>query len=122
MVYSVIKMATNDSRIGDIADIILTFSYILMLFGVSTSIKKSVDKQVREERMKSEFDFTIDDDSPTQSLIHNPKEKMQSQFKPHKINPSEESIDEGSRRVPLKDLSKKRKKDKANKMTTISTQ
>jgi len=36
-----------------------------MLFGVSTSIKKSVDKLVREERMKSEFDFTIDEDSPT---------------------------------------------------------
>ena len=65
MVYSIIKMATEDSRIGDIIDIILTFSYILMLFGVSTSIKKSVDKLVREERMKSEFDFTIDEDSPT---------------------------------------------------------
>ena len=65
MVYSVIKMAITDSRTGDIVDIILTFSYILMLFGVSTSIKKSVDKQVREERMKSEFDFTIDDDSLT---------------------------------------------------------
>jgi hypothetical protein len=36
---------------------------------------------------------------------------MQNQFKPHKINPSEESIDEGSsRRKPLKDLSKKRNK------------
>jgi glycopeptide antibiotics resistance protein len=69
MVYSIIKMTITDSRTSDIVDIILTFSYILMLFGVSTSIKKSVDKIVREERMKSEFDFTIDDDSPTQSLV-----------------------------------------------------
>ena len=72
MVYSVIKMVMTDSRTGDIVDILLTFSYILMLFGVSTSIKKSVDKQVREERMKSEFDFTIDDDSPSNSLIASP--------------------------------------------------
>jgi hypothetical protein len=47
---------------------------------------------------------------------------MQTQFKPHKINPSEESIDEGTKRVPIKDLSKKRNKKKEKYATTISTQ
>ena len=69
MLHSIIRLSTTDSRIDDIFDIILTFSYILMLFGVSTSIKKSLDKQVREERMKNEFDFSIDEDSPSQSLV-----------------------------------------------------
>jgi|LauGreDrversion4_2_1035121.scaffolds.fasta_scaffold419580_1 hypothetical protein len=82
MVYSIIKLATTDERISDCIDIVLTFSYILMLFGVSTSIKKSVDKQVREERMKSEFDFSIDSDSPSQSLVRK-GEKVGNQFKPH---------------------------------------
>jgi hypothetical protein len=70
MVYSVIKMVQErDDRSNDIVDIIVTFSYILMLFGVSMSIKKSVNKQVREERMKSEFDFSLTDDSISSSMI-----------------------------------------------------
>jgi hypothetical protein len=60
-----------------------------MLFGVSMSIKKSVDKQVREERMKSEFDFSVDDESISSSLLKNNKNGEDSYFKPHYINPSE---------------------------------
>ncbi len=121
MLHSIIRLSTTDSRIDDIFDILLTFSYILMLFGVSTSIKKSLDKQVREERMKNEFDFSIDEDSPSQSLVQQPKEKPANQIRLNKINPSEDSIDEDILRAPIKDASSKRKQ-KGKQGTTISTQ
>jgi hypothetical protein len=70
MCYSVVRMTTSDPRAFDIVDIIITFSYLLMLFGVSISIKKSVDSQVREERMRSEFDFNFDEGGSVSSTIH----------------------------------------------------
>ena len=48
---------------------IVTFSFILLLFGVSMSIKKSVDKLVREENMRNEFDFSEVDESIDSSMI-----------------------------------------------------
>jgi hypothetical protein len=38
-------------------DILLTFSYLLMLFGVTLAIKTSVDKMTRESRIQSEIDL-----------------------------------------------------------------
>jgi hypothetical protein len=56
MIYSVVRMAAPDSpRAFDVIDIFLTFSYLMMLFGVSISIKTSVDKAVRESRLQSEI-------------------------------------------------------------------
>jgi hypothetical protein len=81
-----------------------------MLFGVSMSIKKSVDKQVREERMKSEFDFSVDDESISSSLLKNNKNGEENYFKPHNINPSEGESTDGF-------LKMKKKKSKA---TTVS--
>ena len=39
------------------------------------SIKKSVDKLVREENMRNEFDFTVDDESIDSSMIQYDKGK-----------------------------------------------
>ena len=48
MFYSVFRMAVDSARAFDVIDIFLTLSYLMMLFGVSISIKTSVDKAVRE--------------------------------------------------------------------------
>jgi hypothetical protein len=55
MVYSVFRMAVDSARAFDVIDIFLTFSYLMMLFGVSISIKTSVDKDVRESRLQNEI-------------------------------------------------------------------
>jgi hypothetical protein len=61
-VYSIIRITTDSDRVFDIIDIILTFSYLIMLFGVTLSIKTSVDKEVRESRMQNEINLFEDED------------------------------------------------------------
>jgi prolipoprotein diacylglyceryltransferase len=55
MFYSVFRMAVDSARAFDVIDIFLTLSYLMMLFGVSISIKTSVDKAVRESRLQNEI-------------------------------------------------------------------
>ena len=57
MFYSITRLSINSSRMFDIMDILLTFSYLLMLFGVTLAIKTSVDKMTRESRIQSEIDL-----------------------------------------------------------------
>ena len=58
MIYSVVRMSSSSSRLFNIIDIVLTLSYLLMLFGVSLSIKTSVDREDRESRMmKNDFNL-----------------------------------------------------------------
>ena len=55
MFYSGFRMAVDSARAFDVIDIFLTLSYLMMLFGVSISIKTSVDKAVRESRLQNEI-------------------------------------------------------------------
>ena len=55
MFYSDFRMAVDSARAFDVIDIFLTLSYLMMLFGVSISIKTSVDKAVRESRLQNEI-------------------------------------------------------------------
>jgi hypothetical protein len=48
-----------DHRLNDILSIVLSVSNMVMLYGVSDSIKSSVDRQVREERIISTLDELI---------------------------------------------------------------
>jgi hypothetical protein len=48
-----------DHRLNDILSIVLSVSNMIMLYGVSDSIKSSVDRQVREERIISTLDELI---------------------------------------------------------------
>jgi hypothetical protein len=57
ILYSIARLtilAINDEkspwteRIPDIADIVLTFSYLIMLYGVADSTKKSIDRNIRD--------------------------------------------------------------------------
>ena len=57
MMYSVVRIASDSKRAFDTIDIFLTFSYLIMLFGVSISIKTSVDKEVRESKLQSEINI-----------------------------------------------------------------
>ena len=57
MFYSVFRMAVDSARAFDVIDIFLTLSYLMMLFGVSISIKTSVDKAVRESRLQNEINL-----------------------------------------------------------------
>ena len=57
MIYSVVRLSTEQARAFDVIDIFLTFSYLMMLFGVSISIKTSVDKAVRESRLQNEINI-----------------------------------------------------------------
>ena len=57
MMYSVARIASDSKRAFDTIDIFLTFSYLIMLFGVSISIKTSVDKEVRESKLQSEINI-----------------------------------------------------------------
>ena len=57
MMYSVSRIASDSKRAFDTIDIFLTFSYLIMLFGVSISIKTSVDKEVRESKLQSEINI-----------------------------------------------------------------
>ena len=56
MLYATLKMALIDvasyQRICDVADICLTFSYLLMLFGVSDMIQRAVERETMEERVR----------------------------------------------------------------------
>jgi hypothetical protein len=56
-----------DHRLNDILSIVLSVSNMIMLYGVSDSIKSSVDRQVREERIISTLDELIS--SETSSSI-----------------------------------------------------
>jgi|LauGreDrversion4_2_1035121.scaffolds.fasta_scaffold475868_1 hypothetical protein len=55
--------ATVDHRMGDILSILISLSNMIMLYGVSDSIKLSVDRQVREDRIVSTLDDLISDSS-----------------------------------------------------------
>ena len=57
MFYSITRLSINSSRMFDIMDILLTFSYLMMLFGVTLAIKTSVDKMTRESRIQNEIDL-----------------------------------------------------------------
>jgi len=52
-----------DQRMGDILSIMISLSNMIMLYGVSDSIKQSVDRQVREDRIVSTLDDLISDTS-----------------------------------------------------------
>lgn len=71
-------------RMIDVADITLTFSYLLMLYGVSDSIRRSVNREVKQEEERKEGfsldDFLITDDGS------DGKESIKNQ---HRINNSE---------------------------------
>ena len=51
--YSILKVEISSSdfskaakdRVNDIADILITFSILLMLYGISNSVKKTVETQ-----------------------------------------------------------------------------
>ena len=55
--------ATVGHRMGDILNIMISLSNMIMLYGVSDSIKLSVDRQVREDRIVSTLDDLISDSS-----------------------------------------------------------
>ena len=55
--------AAVDHRMGDILSIMISLSNMIMLYGVSDSIKQSVDRQVREDRIVSTLDDLISDTS-----------------------------------------------------------
>ena len=67
-IYSILKIisrathnttdfsADTDARIFDILSLLISISNMLMLYGVSDSIKKSVERQVRTERLTSVFE------------------------------------------------------------------
>ena len=50
---------TVEQRMNDILSIMISLSNMIMLYGVSDSIKSSVDRQVREERILSTLDELI---------------------------------------------------------------
>ena len=52
-----------DQRMGDILSIMISLSNMIMLYGVSDSIKQSVDRQVREDRIVSTLDELISETS-----------------------------------------------------------
>jgi hypothetical protein len=52
-----------DQRMGDILSIMISLSNMIMLYGVSDSIKQSVDRQVREDRIVSTLDDLISETS-----------------------------------------------------------
>jgi len=56
---SSIEEVTVERRITDILSIVISLSNMIMLYGVSDSIKSSVDRQVREERIMSTLDELI---------------------------------------------------------------
>ncbi len=68
MQYTVVKLSLShlndayswESRVVDIEDIFLTFSYLVMLYGVSDSIRKSAERQIKNKRMRSELDQLLD--------------------------------------------------------------
>ena len=58
-----IEDATVDHRFADILSILISLSNMIMLYGVSDSVKSSIDRQVREDRILSSLDDIITDSS-----------------------------------------------------------
>ena len=58
-----IEDATVDHRFGDILSILISLSSMIMLYGVSDSVKSTIDRQVREDRILSSLDDIITDGS-----------------------------------------------------------
>ena len=58
-----IEDATVDHRFGDILSILISLSNMIMLYGVSDSVKSSIDRQVREDRILSSLDDIITEGS-----------------------------------------------------------
>jgi hypothetical protein len=82
ILYSVVRMALDSARAFDLIDIFLTFSYLIMLFGVSISIKTSVDKAVRESRLQNEINIfeevqvTTDDSEDFNTSLRDPRDPL----------------------------------------------
>lgn len=82
MIYSVVRMALDSARAFDLIDIFLTFSYLIMLFGVSISIKTSVDKGFRESRLQNEINIfeevqvTTDDSEDFNNSLRDPQDPL----------------------------------------------
>ena len=53
----------------DLLSILISVSNMLMLYGVSRSIKKSVDRQAREDRIANTLDDLFEEEISTQSNI-----------------------------------------------------
>ncbi len=58
-----IEDATVDHRFGDILSILISLSNMIMLYGVSDSVKSTIDRQVREDRILSSLDDIITEGS-----------------------------------------------------------
>lgn len=73
MIYSILKIVfilkgektdedvTTEKRMFDILTIVISLSNMIMLYGVSDSIKKSIDRQIRTDRIVSTLDDFISD-------------------------------------------------------------
>lgn len=48
-------------RAFDISDIMLNFSYLFMLYGISISVKKSVKREIRDQRIVSSVEELIEE-------------------------------------------------------------
>ncbi len=58
-----IEDATVDHRFNDILSFLISLSNMIMLYGVSDSVKSSIDRQVREDRILSSLDDIITEGS-----------------------------------------------------------
>ena len=67
---SVMMSEDLEARMFDILSIVISVSNMLMLYGVSDSIKKSVDRQIRSERIVSTLDELISNSEGDESKEH----------------------------------------------------
>jgi len=82
-VYSILKIVSRatdrafifspstEARIFDILSILISVSNMIMLYGVSDSIKKSVERQIRAERIVSTLDDLISNSDLEDSMQAN---------------------------------------------------
>ncbi len=83
LLYSILKIVSHatirdnnfspelDARLFDILSLVISISNMLMLYGVSDSIKKSVQRQIRTERLTSALDELISNSDFEESLNEN---------------------------------------------------
>jgi hypothetical protein len=67
---SIMMSEDLEARMFDILSLVISVSNMLMLYGVSDSIKKSVDRQVRSERIVSTLDELISNSEGDESREH----------------------------------------------------
>lgn len=77
MLYAIMKLATtnenrspNEDRAIEGGDILLTFSYLGMLYGVSTSVRKTLDRMAREDSLRSEGVFEEADSDEFHKIVN----------------------------------------------------